>query len=119
MAYEQRPGDISVFAETDKKNEKAPDWKGTMIVPDGVQPGDKLEVAVWAKGDRGTMLAGSVKPPRARDGEQTFRGADAGGVARGGGGGDRQDGQRTGTRSAEYDLSDDIPFVRPALNGEA
>lgn len=64
MAYEQRPGDISIFAETDKKNEKAPDWKGTMIVPEGVQPGDKLEVAVWAKGGRGTMLAGSVKPAR-------------------------------------------------------
>jgi single-strand DNA-binding protein len=48
-----------------------------------------------------------------------FRGGDASGVARGGGGGDRQDSQRTGTRTAEYDLSDDIPFVRPALNGEA
>jgi hypothetical protein len=67
MAYEQRPGDISIFAETDKKNEKAPDWRGTMIVPDDAKPGDKLEVALWAKGGRGTMLAGSVKQPRQRE----------------------------------------------------
>lgn len=112
MAYEQRPGDISVFAETDKKNEKAPDWKGTMIVPDDAKPGDKLEVAFWAKGGRGTMLAGSVKPARQREsGDDGFRGQNAGGVARGGGGGDHQDGQRGGTRTAAYDLDDsDIPF---------
>jgi hypothetical protein len=66
MAYEQRAGDIAVFKETDKKNEKGPDWKGTMIVPEGVKPGDKLEVAFWAKGDRGTMLAGSAKPGRSQ-----------------------------------------------------
>lgn len=95
MAYEQRPGDISVFAETDKKNEKAPDWKGTMIVPDDAKPGDKLEVAFWAKGGRGTMLAGSVKPARQRDDAQAFRKSDAGGVS----GSDRDD-----------PFSDPIPF---------
>ena len=120
MAYEQRPGDLSIFAETDKKNDKAPDWRGTMIVPDDAKPGDKLEVALWAKGGRGTMLAGSVKQPRQREsGDDGFRGQSDGGVARGGGGGDRQDGQRGNTRTAAYDLSDDIPFVRPAFNAEA
>ena len=120
MAYEQRPGDISIFAETDKKNEKAPDWRGTMIVPDDAKPGDKLEVALWAKGGRGTMLAGSVKQPRQRESlGDDFRGAVSGGVARGGGGGDRQDGQRGNTRTAAYDLSDDIPFVRHAMTCEA
>lgn len=110
--YQQKPGDISIFAETDKKNEKAPDWKGTMIVPEGVQPGDKLEVAVWAKGDRGTMLAGSVKPPRAGYGkDEGFRGPDAGRVSGGGGGGDHQDGGRSrADAKAHYDLNDDIPF---------
>jgi hypothetical protein len=99
MAYEQRPGDLSIFAETDKKNEKAPDWRGTMIVPDDAKPGDKLEVALWAKGGRGTMLAGSVKQPRQREsGDDGFRGAVPSGVARG------------GTRSAAYDLNDDVPF---------
>jgi hypothetical protein len=111
MAYEQRPGDISIFAETDKTNERAPDWKGSMIVPDGVKPGDKLEVAFWAKGDRGTMLAGSVKPPRQREGvggsDTGFRPAPTGDVA----------GSGRGPASA-YDMSDDIPFARPAYHGE-
>lgn len=80
MAYEQKMGDISVFQETDKKSERAPDWRGAMIVPEGVKPGDKLEVALWAKGGRGTMLAGSVKPPRDQQGD--FRGgADSRGQA--------------------------------------
>lgn len=67
MAYEQRSGDIAIFRETDKKNDKAPDWKGTMVIPEGAKPGDKMEVAVWAKGDKGTMLAGSVKFPNQRN----------------------------------------------------
>ena len=67
MAYEQKSGDIAVFAETDKKNDRSPDWRGSMVVPEGAKPGDKLEVALWAKGDRGTMLAGSVKFPNQRN----------------------------------------------------
>ena len=67
MAYEQKPGDVSVFKETEKRNDRAPDWKGSMLVPEGAKPGDKLEVALWAKGDKGTMLAGSVKFPMQRD----------------------------------------------------
>ena len=65
--YEQKPGDIVAFKETDKRNDRAPDWKGNMIVPQGAKPGDKLEVALWAKGDKGTMLAGSVKFPMQRN----------------------------------------------------
>lgn len=65
--YEQRPGDISIFRETEKRNDNAPDWKGAMIIPEGAKPGDKMEVAVWAKGDKGTMLAGSVKFPMQRN----------------------------------------------------
>lgn len=118
MAYEQKPGDISIFAETDKKNERAPDWKGTMIVPEGVQPGDKLEVAVWAKGDRGTMLAGSVKPPRQQQGGDDFRSGRDGGVSGNGGGGGHPQSSGGGRRET-YDLSDDIPFVRQAYDGEA
>lgn len=96
--YEQRPGDIAIFAETDKRNDKAPDWKGTMIVPDGVKPGDKLEVALWAKGGRGTMLAGSAKPPRAQ--QDSFRGGGSGPVA-----GGRRDDPRDGSP-----FDDSVPF---------
>ena len=67
MAYEQKAGDIAVFKEKEKRNDRAPDWRGSLIVPEGAKPGDKLEVAFWAKGDNGTMLAGSVKFPQQRD----------------------------------------------------
>lgn len=109
LAYEQKPGDISIFAETDKRNDRAPDWKGSMVVPDGAKPGDKMEVAMWIKGDRGTMLAGSVKPPRQREsGDDDFRGSGSGDVA-----GDNRHGrgQDAGRKAAyEADMNSDIPF---------
>lgn len=79
--YEQKPGDIAAFKETEKRNDRAPDWKGTMIVPEGANPGDKLEVAFWAKGEKGTMIAGQVKFPNQRDagpGGKHGQGQDAG-----------------------------------------
>ena len=85
MAYEQRSGDIAIFQETDKKSDKAPDWKGTMIVPEGVGPGDKLEIALWSKGNKGTMLAGQAKEPRQRQESGGFQSRDN--AASGGGGG--------------------------------
>jgi single-strand DNA-binding protein len=66
-----------------------------------------------------TLLGGNPASESGDDYSAGFRGQSDGGVARGGGGGDRQDGQRGNTRTAAYDLSDDIPFVRPAFNGEA
>lgn len=63
MAYEKKSGDIAVFAERDKKNERGPDWKGDALI-DGVT----YEVALWAKGSNGTMLAGQIKVKQARGG---------------------------------------------------
>jgi single-strand DNA-binding protein len=68
-----------------------------------------------------TLLGG--KPESETDGDDYstgFRGQNDGGVARGGGGGDHQEsgGRRSGPKET-YDLNDDIPFVRPAFNGEA
>lgn len=61
MAYEQKPGDIAIFQERDKRNDKAPDWKGTLVTPSG----EKLQVALWRKSD--TMLAGRIEEPRQRN----------------------------------------------------
>jgi hypothetical protein len=96
MAYEQRAGDISVFMERDKKNPKGPDWKGSYTDDNGV----KWEVALWAKGSNGTMLAGSIKPARER---QT-----------GGGGSDYQPREETRQRASvghADPFADDIPFI--------
>jgi len=62
-----------------------------------------------------TLLGG--KPEGGSD--DSFSGSDDGGVSRGGGGGDHQEPGRGGTRTAAYDMSDDIPFARPARDGEA
>jgi hypothetical protein len=100
MAYEQKPGDIAVFKEKEKRNDRAPDWRGNLIVPEGAKPGDTLEVAFWAKGDNGTMLAGSVKFPNQRDAGPDRDAAVERGVAF-----KQQDGS-----VGRYDLNDDIPF---------
>lgn len=59
MAYERRDGDIAIFKEKEKKNEKGPDWKGTALL-DGVE----YQVAFWSKS--GTMLAGKIELKRGR-----------------------------------------------------
>lgn len=69
--YEARPGDLTIYKEREKKNEKGPDWKGSalVVIPEGAKPGDvvKMDVAVWAKGQYGTMLGGQIKPARQID----------------------------------------------------
>ena len=70
--YEARPGDLTIYKEREKKNEKGPDWKGSalVVIPEGAKPGDvvKMEVAVWNKGNYGTMLGGQIKPARQLEG---------------------------------------------------
>lgn len=97
MAYERKPGDIAIFAERQKKSDKAPDWKGELLTPSG----EKLQVALWFKSD--TMLAGRVEPPRQKqdDGER-FPGRSAGRMA----GSDRD----VPERGFSPDLDDEIPF---------
>jgi uncharacterized protein (DUF736 family) len=57
MAWESKPGDISLFQAGTKKNEKQPDWKGTVNI-DGVDH----EVAMWNKTTKSgdTFLSGKV-----------------------------------------------------------
>lgn len=57
--YQQKDGDIAVFFEREPKTEKSPQWKGRALI-NGVE----MEVAFWQKSD--TMLAGSIKPARAK-----------------------------------------------------
>jgi len=52
--YEQRDGDIAVFAVKEKKNPKGPDFTGRALI-DGVEK----DVSLWWKSE--TMLAGQVK----------------------------------------------------------
>jgi hypothetical protein len=99
MAYEQKPGDIAIFRNERKDKETQPDWKGTLITPTG----ETLEVAVWEKGGKGTMLAGNVQIPRQRSDNAA---ADFRGERTGGGGGTPVAGNGGGDP-----FNDDVPFI--------
>ena len=67
-----------------------------------------------------TVRVGDVTLQGGKPTEGGFSGSRDEGVARGGGGGDHpQQGGRGRAAKDTYDLSDDIPFVRPAYDGEA
>jgi hypothetical protein len=83
MAYEKRDGDISVFQDKKKTNDKAPDWTGTALM-DGIE----YRVAFWQKS--ATMLAGKIEIARKKQEEP-----------RGGG----------GSTGFENPMDEDIPFV--------
>jgi hypothetical protein len=99
--YEPKPGDVTLYKEKDKKTDKAPDWKGFALVtiPDNAKPGDtvRMEIAVWNKGNYGTMLGGKISEPRKPQGDAAFPEKRSATVAGGG-------------RHDPFDLNDDIPF---------
>jgi hypothetical protein len=69
MSFEQREGDFILFANTDKKNPKAPDRKGTALIN-----GVVMEIAGWIKdGKNGKFLAGTIKPKTATRQQQPPR----------------------------------------------
>ena len=62
MAYEQKEGDFALFPNDRKTNERAPDWKGTIVIN-----GTKMEIAGWNKpGRSGDFIAGKWQPMRER-----------------------------------------------------
>jgi hypothetical protein len=44
MAYEPKDGDISLFKNSDKKETKHPDYKGTALIE-----GKKYKIAMWMR----------------------------------------------------------------------
>lgn len=62
MAYEQKEGDFALFPNDRKSNDRAPDWKGTIVIN-----GTKMEIAGWNKpGRSGDFIAGKWQPMRER-----------------------------------------------------
>jgi hypothetical protein len=66
MAYEKRDGDIAVFKERNKTNERGPDWSGDALI-DGVT----YRVAFWQKST--TMLSGKIEVSKKQDDAPTPR----------------------------------------------
>lgn len=60
MAYEQKPGGGSLF-KNEKKTEKQPDYRGSIVTPDGT----KLALAGWIKqGAKGSFLSLKCEVPK-------------------------------------------------------
>lgn len=66
MAYEKKPGDVSIFPNRKKvEGDRTPDFKGEILTPDG----ELLEIALWVKPMQGgTFYAGKAQKPRQKDG---------------------------------------------------
>lgn len=76
MAYELRDNSGSLFKEKEKRNEKAPDWTGTVKIN-----GKEMRVAAWEKQGRSGLffsLNFSEMGPKKAD---SFRGNDSGSYA--------------------------------------
>jgi len=57
MAYEKKPGDISIF-KNDKAEGNQPQYRGELLTPDG----KTLTVSLWVKeGKSGKFFAGKVQ----------------------------------------------------------
>jgi len=70
MAYEQKPGDISVFKNTPKDGRelspRAPNLTGYMIAHRDIRAGEKLEVSLWSRESSNggnKFLSGQVQDP--------------------------------------------------------
>lgn len=74
MAYEKRDGDISIFANDNKANDRQPDWRGEALIG-----GVTYEVALWEKPSNrgGSFYAGSIKPKQPREESRIIAGARA------------------------------------------
>ena len=62
MAYEQKEGSGTIFKNDKKGNEKAPDYRGSVII-NGVE----TEIALWVKdGQKGKFFSVSQKTKQAK-----------------------------------------------------
>ena len=87
MAYEQKPGDFTLFKNDKEGNEKRPDYTGNGLALDG----SKIKVSAWLKqGKSGKFMSCRFQP--------MTRGEPA------------QAGRPDTTNKTMDDMKDDIPF---------
>lgn len=82
MAYESKPGDISVF-KNDRKTADNPNWPDYQIVGLSLD-GEKLKGALWLKKDRNgkTYMSGRIElDTYVKQGEDKFPSGSKGNVA--------------------------------------
>ena len=65
MAYEPKPGDVSIFRNV-SNNERAPTMKGYAIAHRDIRAGEKLDLAVWKQSPKNggdAFLSGKISDP--------------------------------------------------------
>jgi hypothetical protein len=68
MAYESKPGDVSIF-KNNTDNPKAPQYTGTCIAEDGTT----YRISLWVKeGQKGKFFAGRMEKPNAQKAVEPF-----------------------------------------------
>lgn len=84
MAYESKPGDAVAWAKDATANEKAPDYKGSIIAHRDIKKGERISLALWLKdAGRGAFLSGRVEDYRTKTTPSPSTGTpetDAGGI---------------------------------------
>lgn len=64
MAYELKPGQGSIFKNHNKKEDKHPDYSGTIMTPTG----ETYRIALWVKdGKKGKFFSVKTDYPRTND----------------------------------------------------
>jgi hypothetical protein len=72
MAYESKPGDISLFENEKGGNEKAPDHRGYVLAHRDIKAGEKLEISLWnGKAGSSRTFGGKLADLRERKAEPT------------------------------------------------
>ena len=62
MEYQKKEGDLTIFKNKEKKNEKSPDYWGKLYLNS-----EDLKVALWVKeGKNGKFMAGTITLPEGK-----------------------------------------------------
>jgi hypothetical protein len=78
MAYELKPGQGTLFRNDKDGNDKRPDYRGELCLPDG----STLKLAGWVKeGKKGKFLSLSIDRPRDQGADDSFRGSSDRGLS--------------------------------------
>lgn len=60
MAFEQKNGTVSIFKNDKKMSDKAPEYSGKLVTPNG----ETFDISLWVKESNGKkFFSGTIKPP--------------------------------------------------------
>ena len=109
MPYTPKPGDVSIFKNRFKDNDRKPDWKGEMLHP---VTGKILAIALWEKNSaNGKFFSGKVEIPRQQETTRDHSAHEEDPAYMVAGRGENQPNKRLAQMIGDTsDLDDEVPF---------